>query len=156
MRLNYIGIHRKDIPPTLDFVLGQKWAFAIQVLYNPILAFVKTSVLLFLMRLGGQKHEVRLCIIGLLVFNLCQMVAIFFAVVFQCTPVSYFWDRMREEGTRPEGMCINQNAFYIATSGLTILTDLLVLILPFWIFLGLNLPLKVRAAIIGVFVLGGG
>ncbi|KAL6360449.1 hypothetical protein LRP88_06155 [Fusarium phalaenopsidis] len=155
MRLNYIGIHKKDIPLTQDFVLGQKWAFTIQILYNPILALVKTSVLLFLMRLGGQKREVRLCIISLLVFNLFQMVAMFLACVFQCTPVSYFWDRAKEESIRPDGMCINQNAFYIATSSLTILTDVLVLILPFWIFLGLKLPLKVRAAIIGVFVLGG-
>ncbi|RSL69508.1 hypothetical protein CEP54_002331 [Fusarium duplospermum] len=155
MRLNYIGIHKKDIPITQDFVLGQKWAFTIQILYNPILALVKTSVLLFLMRLGGQKREVRLCIISLLIFNLCQMVAMFFACVFQCTPVSYFWDRMKHVSIRPDGMCINQNAFYIATSSLTILTDVLVLVLPFWIFLGLKLPLKVRAAIIGVFVLGG-
>ncbi|KAH7165982.1 hypothetical protein EDB81DRAFT_918200 [Dactylonectria macrodidyma] len=152
MRTAFIGIHFADVPPQADLVLGWQWNFIIQILYNPILAIVKTSVLLFLLRLGGQKKEVRLAIYGLLAFNLALMVAIFVCVIVQCTPVSYFWTRAG--ANPPEGSCFNTSAFYIATAALTILTDILVLILPFWIFLGLKLPLRVRAAIIGVFALG--
>ncbi|KAF7539985.1 hypothetical protein G7Z17_g12303 [Cylindrodendrum hubeiense] len=152
MRTAFIGVHLADVPPQADIVLGQQWNFIIQILYNPILAIVKTSVLLFLMRLGGQKKQVRMAIYGLLSFNLALMVAIFVSAIFQCTPVSYFW--MRASVNPPDGTCFDTSAFYIATGSLTILTDILVLILPFWIFLGLKLPLKVRAAIIGVFALG--
>lgn len=152
MRTAFIGVHLADIPPQADLVLGQKWNFIIQILYNPILAIVKTSVLLFLLRLGGQKKQVRRAIVALLGFNLALMVAIFVTCIFQCTPISYFWTRTSTN--RPEGHCIDTSAFYISTASLTILTDALVLVLPFWIFLGLKLPLKVRAAIIGVFALG--
>ncbi|KAH7008308.1 CFEM domain-containing protein [Ilyonectria destructans] len=152
MRTAFLGVHLADIPPQADVVLGQQWNFIIQILYNPILAIVKTSVLLFLLRLGGQKKEVRYAIYGLLAFNLALMVAIFVCAIFQCSPVTYFW--MRASVNPPDGTCFDTSAFYIATGALTILTDILVLILPFWIFLGLKLPLKVRAAIIGVFALG--
>ncbi|KAF4989506.1 hypothetical protein FDECE_14699 [Fusarium decemcellulare] len=154
MRLNFIGIHRYEIPPQADFVLGQRWGFVIQVLYVPILALVKTSVLLFLLRLGGQKQRVRLAIISLLTFNICQMVAMFVGCILQCTPIRYFWLSMLPGDAKPQGSCVNQSVFYIASAALTIFTDILVLMLPFWIFLGLSLPFKVRAAIIGVFALG--
>ncbi|KAK7409729.1 hypothetical protein QQX98_008110 [Neonectria punicea] len=152
MRTAFLGVHFADIPPQADIVLGQQWNYIIQILYNPILAIVKTSVLLFLLRLGGQKKQVRLAIISLLAFNGALMVTIFIVCVFQCTPVNYFW--MRASTIKHEGTCVDTSAFYIATASLTILTDILVVLLPFWIFLGLKLPLKVRAAIIGVFALG--
>jgi hypothetical protein len=152
MRTGFVGVHLKDIPPNVDLVLATKWGFIIQLLYYPILAIVKTSVLLFLMRLGGQKTSVRRAIIGLIGFNLATMIAIVIACILQCIPVNYFWEKMSPNP--PEGHCVDTAAFYIATSSFAILTDILVLILPFWIFLGLNLPLRVRAAIIGVFVLG--
>ncbi|KAK7430393.1 hypothetical protein QQZ08_003141 [Neonectria magnoliae] len=137
---------------TKQYGFGQQWNYIIQILYNPILAIVKTSVLLFLLRLGGQKKQVRLAIISLLAFNGALMVTIFIVCVFQCTPVNYFW--MRASTVKHEGTCVDTTAFYVATASLTILTDILVVLLPFWIFLGLKLPLKVRAAIIGVFALG--
>lgn len=153
MKTAYIGVHLKDIPPNANMVLAQKWNYIIQILYNPILALVKASVLLFLLRLGGQQKKIRYSIISLLVFNLALMVAIFVAAVCQCQPVNYFW--MRVSYPTPKGSCFDQNAFYIWTAGLTIFTDLLVLMLPFWIFLGLKLAMKVRIALIAIFTLGG-
>ncbi|KAF4974248.1 hypothetical protein FZEAL_8828 [Fusarium zealandicum] len=155
MHENYIGIRRNEIP-IKSLVNGRRWAFTIQILYNPILAFVKTSVLIFLLRLGREKDNVRLAIIGLLTFNLVQTVATFLCILLQCTPISFFWESgaLNPEDI-PDGYCIDQSKLYIATAALTILTDVLVLVLPFWIFLGLNMPLRVRAAVIGVFALGG-
>ncbi|KAH6892295.1 hypothetical protein B0T10DRAFT_605056 [Thelonectria olida] len=152
MRAGFVGVHIKDIPQPFDAVSAQKWGFIIQLLYYPMLAIVKTSVLLFLMRLGGQKKSVRGIVIGLIGFNLATMVGIVIACILQCTPINYFW--LRNSTVPAEGSCVDTTAFYIATSSMTILTDVLVLILPFWIFVGLNLPLRVRTAIIGVFALG--
>lgn len=173
MRTAYLGVHFDDIPPSkchigshhsqlslllvadivwsqaADPILGMQWNYILQLLYNPILALVKSSVLLFLLRLGGQKPGVRWTIHGLNFFNIGLMIAIFITVIFQCTPIAYFWDRTIEGGT-----CINTGAFYIATAGLTILTDILVLILPFWIFLGLKMPSNIKIALLVVFGLG--
>ncbi|KAM0562305.1 hypothetical protein ACHAPJ_001992 [Fusarium lateritium] len=151
MRAAYIGIHAWEIPLDADWVGAQRWNYVSLLIYNPILALVKTSVLLFLLRLSGQKRTVRNSIVGLMVFNLCQMVALFICWVFQCTPIDFYWDKTPPK----EGKCINEHAFLVSTASLTIMTDLLVLILPLWIFIGLKLPLRVRLAIIGVFTLGG-
>ncbi|KAJ4265105.1 hypothetical protein NW762_005351 [Fusarium torreyae] len=138
MRAAYIGIHAWEIPLDADWVGAQRWNYVALLIYNPILALVKTSVLLFLLRLSGQKRTVRNSIIGLMIFNLCQMVALFICWVFQCTPIDFYWDKTPPK----EGKCINEHAFLVSTASLTIMTDLLVLILPLWIFIGLKLPLR--------------
>ncbi|ERS95395.1 uncharacterized protein SPSK_01719 [Sporothrix schenckii 1099-18] len=150
MKTNFIGIHVWDVPPVYDMEKAAVWNFAVQVLYNPILALVKTSMLLFLLKLGSQKPGVRWCIHALNALNLMLMVAIFVVVIFECIPVAYSWDK-----TIPGGHCINQPNFLIATSALTIFTDVLCLALPFWVFLGLKMHLRVKIALLFVFVLGG-
>jgi len=149
MRYNFVGIHYSDIPKGYDITPGLKYNYAVQVLYNPILAIVKSSILLFLLRLSGQKRNVRLMIYALLVFNLLLMVIIFMIVIFQCIPIAANWDLTIEH---PH--CVKPGAFYAATSAITLLTDILVLILPFWILMGLKMPRKTKLAVIGIFFLG--
>ena len=149
MKMNFVGIHIYDIPIGIDPAPGLIWNWVVQVLYNPILALVKSSVLLFLLRLGGHKPRVRWAIHALNTLNLSLMVAIFFTVIFQCNPIAFNWDF-----TIQEGKCVQQVTFYVVTAGMTILTDLLVLALPFWIFLDLKMARRVKLAVIFVFFLG--
>ncbi|KAI0169580.1 hypothetical protein GGR52DRAFT_550640 [Hypoxylon sp. FL1284] len=152
MRTSYIGVHVYDIPVTADVSLGMYWNYVIQILYNPILALVKSSVLTFLLRIGGQRRQIRHATHALNVFNIGLMVAIFVTVIFQCAPISYFWERVIDP-TLP-GNCIDTGVFYVTTASLTIFTDVLVLALPFWIFMGLKMAPKVKLAIMAVFLLG--
>ncbi|CAK7197634.1 hypothetical protein SEUCBS139899_000282 [Sporothrix eucalyptigena] len=149
MKTNFIGIHIWDVPAEYDVVQSLIWNFAVQVLYNPILALVKTSMLLFLLKLGSQKPGVRWSIHVLNALNLSLMVAIFLVVIFQCTPIRYNWDTTIEGGH-----CIAQGTFYLATAALTIFTDVLNLALPFWVFLDLKMPTRVKVALLFVFLLG--
>jgi hypothetical protein len=150
MKTNFIGIHFKDIPfGAFDTRPGLIWNFAVQVLYNPILALVKTSVLLFLLRLGGQKPGVRISIHVVNFINIALMVAIFLVVMFQCWPVDFNWNPAIEGGK-----CIEQGVFYLATAGLTLFTDVLVLALPIWIFADLKMKLKTKIALMVVFLFG--
>ncbi|EPE04902.1 cfem domain-containing protein [Ophiostoma piceae UAMH 11346] len=150
MKTNFIAIHAWNIPADYDAVQANIWNFAVQVLYNPILALVKTSMLLFLLKLGRQKPGVRWCIYALNTFNLSLMVAIFLVVIFQCKPIAYNWDHSIEGGT-----CIDQGSFYVATTALTLFTDVLTLAIPFWVFLDLKMPLRVKIVLFFVFLLGG-
>lgn len=174
MKYNYVGIHvygqsssaackdnslvittntsalRPDIPRTNDPRPGMIFNFAVQVAYNPILALVKTSILLFLLKLSGvQRPAVRWSIHALNALNITMMLAIFIVVIFQCSPVTFVYDKSIE------GTCIQQGMFYVVTAALTLLTDVLVLALPFWIFLDLKISRKKKMAVIGVFALGG-
>ncbi|KAI1661266.1 hypothetical protein F4813DRAFT_385800 [Daldinia decipiens] len=152
MRTAYLGVHVYDIPMTADVSLGMYWNYVLQILYNPILALVKCSVLTFLLRIGGQKRQVRYAIHALNMFTLGLMIAIFVTAVFQCSPISYFWERI----TNPtmQGKCIDTGIFYVTTAALTIFTDVLVLALPFWIFMGLKMAPRIKFAIMVVFLLG--
>ncbi|KAI2615847.1 hypothetical protein GGR54DRAFT_252136 [Hypoxylon sp. NC1633] len=152
MRTAFLGVHVYDIPMTADVSLGMYWNYVIQTLYNPILALVKSSVLTFLLRIGGQRRNVRYSIHALNLFNIGLMIAIFMTVIFQCLPISYFWERITDP-TLPGG-CIDTGVFYVTTAALTIFTDILVLALPFWIFMGLKMAPRVKLAIMVVFLLG--
>ncbi|TEY33015.1 hypothetical protein BOTCAL_0698g00050 [Botryotinia calthae] len=146
---NYVGLHIWDVPLDYDPVPGLKLNFAVQILYNPILSIVKTSILVFLLRITGKKIEIKQTIWALLILNNALMVAIFIVVIFQCTPISYNW-----LVNIPGGYCIEQGVFYTVSTFFTLVTDILVLAVPFWIIIGLKMPRKTKFAAIAVFFLG--
>ncbi|KAI0476736.1 hypothetical protein F4859DRAFT_60592 [Xylaria cf. heliscus] len=148
IKLNYFGWHAYDVPE-FDPAPGRWWFYLAQIFYNPVLALVKASILVFLLRLGGHRRRIRYFIYGLLTFNGLQAVAVFLVAVFQCIPIEANWDAAAAATAK----CIHPS-FHVIISSITLLTDILVLIIPFWIFLGLKLPLAARIAIIGVFLTG--
>lgn len=77
-----------------------------------------------------------------------MMVGIFIAVVFQCVPINKTF--------HPElpGTCINTPHFFIGSAGLTILTDILVIIIPTWLLW--DLRMKPRKKIATIFLLSLG
>ncbi|KAL5601502.1 hypothetical protein BROUX41_002520 [Berkeleyomyces rouxiae] len=149
----YFGVHIWNVPIDSDMPDAWMWNFIVQIMYNPILAVVKTSVLLFLMRLGGQKPAIRWSIHALNAFNIMLGIGTFVTVIFQCSPIDFYWEK--EGKNPPSGSCIDMGAFYVSTAALTILTDILVLALPLWIFMGLKMAFKLKVALVGVFSLGG-
>ncbi|KAI1080021.1 hypothetical protein F5B20DRAFT_580813 [Whalleya microplaca] len=145
----YIGIHYYDIPlETFDATKGLIWIYVVGAVYNPILALVKQSVLIFLLRFSGIKSFIRHVVWGTIVFNTALMVAVFFTVLFQCIPIEKNWNLLAE------GHCIKQFDFGISTACLTILTDLIAVALPFYIFLGLKMNKRRKIGLIAVFMLG--
>ncbi|GKT83769.1 CFEM domain-containing protein [Colletotrichum tofieldiae] len=140
----YAGFPTSSLPEDWDPSPMLFWNWIMQVLYNPILALVKSSVLVFLLRLGGHKPGVRYTIYALNAINLATMVAIFLVVLFQTIPINAFWD-----STIPKQREIDGPLFYIVSAIITIVTDFFVLAIPFWIFLGLKmLNLSIIAACI--------
>lgn len=134
--------------PVRDPTEALIWSFAVQILYNPIISLVKSSVLLFLLRLFGQKTGVRRFIIILNTINIAQMLGTLFAVIFQCTPIQFNWDPTLN------GTCIDVRILFTFTSSFNILTDLLVLGLPIWIFIDLKIPRRAKIGLLFVFLLG--
>lgn len=127
------------------------WFYLAQLFYNPILALVKASVLCFLLRLGGQKPGVRNAIYFLNTFNALQAIAIFLVATLQCLPIEANWDAAVKAD--PNTKCID-NSFHVTISSITILTDIAVIALPFWIFLGLKMPRAAKVAVLGIFTMG--
>ena len=106
------------------------------------------SVILFLLRVNTQK-TIRIFAWTIYALTLVLMVLILCIDIFQCWPLAFIWDR-----TTPDGKCINQGAFFVSTSGITLLTDILVLIIPTWITFGLQMRRKQKLIVIGLLSLG--
>jgi hypothetical protein len=127
-----------------------QYTYWVPVLYNPILAIVKNSMLIFLLRITGSRDTIKYSIIVLIVINTTSMIAIFLTLIFQCTPITYNWDN-----TVKGGHCIKEDVFYISSACVTIITDFLVLAIPLWIVMGLRMAKRLKIAVIAIFFLGG-
>ncbi|KAI0190182.1 hypothetical protein EV127DRAFT_321531, partial [Xylaria flabelliformis] len=147
IKTNFIGIRWQDIPPH-DPVPGLVWNYAIEILYNPILALVKTSILLLLMRLFGQKPGVKRFILWMNTANIGMMIAVFFGTVLQCTPINKTWE------TSLQGTCIDRRVLFTVSSSFNIFTDILILALPLRIFIDLKIPRRTKIALMFIFLLG--
>ncbi|KAI0480280.1 hypothetical protein GGR56DRAFT_687269 [Xylariaceae sp. FL0804] len=153
IKTSFIGISPADVPPHVDPRPGRQWDYAVQILYNPILGLAKASALLLLRRLfGRQAGFVRRFVAWLGAANAAHMVAVLGAVAFQCAPVARFWED--PAAAAPGGRCVDQRALYTVVAAVNILTDLLVLGLPLWIFLDLKIPSRTKAALMVIFLLG--
>ncbi|KAL4762092.1 uncharacterized protein BDW70DRAFT_149544 [Aspergillus foveolatus] len=150
IKYNYVGYHIWDVPSDWDSTPGAKFSYATELLYNPILALIKTSILLFLLRLTGQKKAVRRTIIALLVLNAIAAVATFLITTFNCLPVASNWD----PDSYPDKRCINFADFVTGTASVSIFTDFLVLLMPTWIVYNLHIAKKQKIMLIGILSFG--
>ncbi|PYI06944.1 hypothetical protein BO78DRAFT_444419 [Aspergillus sclerotiicarbonarius CBS 121057] len=149
IKTNYVGIHVWDIPKDYDQKQGLIWNYANQLLYNPCLTMVKLSILLFLRRLECHSRQVNLLIWSTMAITVALFVAVLFVDIFQCSPVAYVYDL-----SIPNGSCINQGAFYVATAAIYLFTDLLVLSIPIIITWSLQMPLKRKIAVCAILCMG--
>lgn len=102
-------------------------------------------------RIGGHHDTILRVIWILAIVTICHAIAVFFGALLQCVPIKANW--YPELKADPDTKCID-NSFHIIQSSLTIATDVCVLILPFWIFLGLRMPRATKVAVLGVFAVG--
>lgn len=88
---------------------------------------------------------------GLIIATILHAVAIFIVALLQCIPIETNWNP--ELRADPDTRCVD-NSFHIIQSALTILMDVMVLALPFVIFLSLRMPRGAKIAVMGVFAIG--
>ncbi|KAK5112177.1 hypothetical protein LTR85_011610 [Meristemomyces frigidus] len=159
---SWAGHHYYDIPDLSNRqkVLAGRYNIANQLLYNPILSIVKTSIIVFLWRLDDKRKSVRLALRSFLVLNICLMVAIFFADLLQCTPVRYAWASAEmdtyvgKKVVKKGGTCIDQVNFFLISAGLSVMTDILILLIPPAMLITLNMPTRKKIAVWAVLSAG--
>ena len=150
MKTCYAGIHYWDVPELSleQQALAKLYEWLIILLYHPILGFVKASVLCFHEKLTGVKKQIRYTVYVLQAVNAGCMISVFCVTLFQCSPISLNWT----PGYRRS--CIDNVSFNYAYNTIVIVTDVAVLAVPFWAFLGLQMRTRLKIALLGVFALG--
>ena len=74
------------------------------------------------------------------------------ATVFQCTPVSFFWNQIAGD---TNGFCVNEYSFLAGNAALNIASDIMILMLPMPIVWRLHIKRSQKLAISSIFLLGG-
>ncbi|KAL7275791.1 hypothetical protein RUND412_001244 [Rhizina undulata] len=146
VKFEHLGFHIWDIV-SADETLALKLNFANQLLYYPILSLTKISTLIFYRRISSNK-TFRIWIYILLACNAGLTISITLADLFQCTPLPYVYDKTIR------GRCINNGAFFVSTAAINILTDFAVVILPMPMLWGVQIHVKQKIALMGLFSLG--
>ncbi|KAI9367647.1 hypothetical protein BJX61DRAFT_527392 [Aspergillus egyptiacus] len=151
LRVAGLGYHFRYVQQTPEKLVAlQKGLLANQILDFPFTVTpAKVSILLFYVRVfQTRSFRILAYVIGFLVVG--HGIGVFFAALFQCSPVQYTWDK-----TIPGGSCFDQQAFYRYVSPPNIFTDFAILIMPMPVVWRLQTKLTQKLALTGVFLLGG-
>ncbi|GME26536.1 putative integral membrane protein [Neofusicoccum parvum] len=144
-----LGKHMATLTPA-QIVLAMKLWLICGALYCITATVVKVAVGFFLLRVIVNPVQ-KWVIWGTLAVALGFGLFLFFGTIFQCSPVSYFWD------TSQEGSCSNKTggAFvgYIG-AGINATTDLILAGIPYFMLRHSNLGLKKKLAIYTIMSLG--
>lgn len=162
-------------------VLIWKYLYANGITYNPTLGLIKASMILLYLRLGGTKTGVRTACYVLFIFNFLFITGALVTDIFQCWPMSYIWNRRAMDraaqlavgATDPGtyrgrhllngfkngqyvkgGDCIDMANFLLVTAGISIFTDVLILLIPVYMVYDLQLTPKKKFVILLVLCMG--
>lgn len=112
----------------------------------------KLSIAIFLARIVVAKIY-RWILYATMVISVVTGLGFFFVMLFQCQPVEYFWER--KPGV--DGQCMPVDVIIIVTyvySGLNILCDFTLALLPVTIVWSLHMPLKMKLATFSLLSMG--
>ncbi|KAI0014796.1 hypothetical protein F4780DRAFT_788416 [Xylariomycetidae sp. FL0641] len=128
----------------------EKCNYILQLLPLVSLGLSKASVLCFYRRVFHVHGRFLIINSVLLVIVVAWAISFFFATVFQCKDPKTLWTSF--EFARRN--CVETISFYYATSITGFITDLMILVSPIPIIVKLQMPLKNRIALAGIFLLG--
>ncbi|KLU91064.1 hypothetical protein MAPG_09587 [Magnaporthiopsis poae ATCC 64411] len=145
---DHMGFPASNLTPA-NMVNFFKEALAIQIIYSATLASLKTSICFAYLRFAVTTKFRYLCI-GTIVVHAVFFLVCFIIFMFECQPLEKVWD---VTGT-VKGTCINNTAFFYASSGFHIMTDVWILLLPIHTLKKIRRPRREKAALFCVFGAG--
>lgn len=127
-----------------DFQVVSQWWYCCYPTYAVTMALTKMSITFFFRRVIVERvHKWILAIAAVLTVISCSI--FFFACIFQCWPVSYFWNKYSQTGTCiPDAIVI---ALAMLFSVINIITDFTFALMPAWILSHLNMKRKTKLAL---------
>jgi hypothetical protein len=115
------------------------------------MVLAKMSITFFFRRIMVERVH-RWILASAAALTLVSCTIFFFTCVFQCWPVSYFWDKYSQTGTCiPDRVII---ALAILFSVINIITDFTFALLPAWLVSHLNMKVKTKVALCALMGLG--
>ncbi|QSZ36343.1 hypothetical protein DSL72_006219 [Monilinia vaccinii-corymbosi] len=135
------------------YVVGVKYWCLAQISYPPTVFIIKSSIALYLVRIAIKPIHVYTIYISMVLFFVYNVVFFVFLIA-QCRPVSFFW-RQFEGAT--DGHCIPGKTIAAIAYGhaaLSILTDIILGIIPALVVSDLQISTRTKAAVAMTLALG--
>ncbi|KKA27320.1 hypothetical protein TD95_005006 [Thielaviopsis punctulata] len=127
-----------------------QYLYAMELIYFTHIGLLKTTLLLFYLRIFPIR-KIRLLLIGTLVFNGMYTLAFLIAGLLQCRPMNFYWTQYT--GAR-NGHCFNINALVWSQAAIGIVLDLWMLALPLSQLRHLKLHWKKKVGVALMFFVG--
>ncbi|KAK8019561.1 hypothetical protein PG990_004699 [Apiospora arundinis] len=126
----------------------QLWTFISEITYGATMTAVKLSILAMYDRLFPTKF-MRRAVVSLAIVAMLWYLAVVLVVFFQCDPIPRSW------GGTAEGHCIDHYSYYTGLAVPHIIIDIVILSLPIREVRRLHIVNWQKAAVCGMFLLGG-
>ncbi|GME60542.1 hypothetical protein GTA08_BOTSDO01369 [Neofusicoccum parvum] len=121
------------------------------IFYTLSLWLIKAGLVVFYKRLSGHTYSyLQKLYNATLVWLVISWLVILFDTIFRCYPLSRTWSRDPSDACPASAATIN----YWITVTFNISTDILIICLPISMVMKLNLPLKQKFGVAGIFALG--
>ncbi|KAK2030771.1 hypothetical protein LX32DRAFT_637841 [Colletotrichum zoysiae] len=137
-------INKEDIPKALEC-----WWYC-YLFYCLSMVISKMSIAYFLMRITTQKVH-RWVVYLAMLFTVISGIIFFFVTLFQCHPISFFWNKDQAGGCVNPDIVIGLAYAYSASS---VISDFAFAILPAFIVVKLQVPKKTKYALIPLLMMG--
>ncbi|KAF1962981.1 hypothetical protein CC80DRAFT_542130 [Byssothecium circinans] len=161
--LSRTGYHAKDIPKKSvdEQVLAVKWSFAVQMFYHPLMGAIRASIIAFLFRVKDPRRYIQVALHIAFFLNIGYTISTSIVNVFQCAPIKYAYLRPQMDQEvdadgkiTKHGKCINTLAFIMASCGLSIFLDFIIIPIPTAMVWNLQMRRKTKIAVVAIMSMG--
>lgn len=119
------------------------------VMYIPALGLSKIGLIILYYRLSDMQRSWRIILWSFTIFVISYMVILECLFLFGCNPIQKAWD------VAIEGQCISRASIFLAGTCASIFIDIVLVITPLPVVVGLNMAPKKRVGVACMFGLGG-
>ncbi|KUJ17812.1 uncharacterized protein LY89DRAFT_747710 [Mollisia scopiformis] len=119
-------------------------------IYVVALSITKLSILALYLRVFQHQHRFKIAVYALIFVIILSTTILSALTIFQCHPISYFWDKDIHNGA-----CLDVNALAYANSGSSIAQDFMIIALPIPVISKLNMETRRKVAVGFMFAVGG-
>ena len=128
-----------------------KTIYASEIYYSVTMTIIKTSILLFYLRLFGVRKWFRRVLYVTESVVVCWCIAAVFPAIFRCRPVR---DGLLPITKGTISHCDNIDVYLLTTSVLNVVVEFWILLLPLSIVWIIQLPKRQKVAVSCIFLLG--
>ena len=121
---------------------------SLEVLYVAGTAAAKFSILLLYRRLFGLYRKFLIALYIIAAISFCYSLVEILVIIFACRPINAAWD------VNVRGTCVDLALGGIIVGSVNVATDFVTLFLPMPMVWGLNIELKWKIQLVGIFLLG--